>query len=104
MTNILPMVGLRVCGEQFNLPSQDGQRGRPRKHGRAYVRTTFVGETVLDFSEVRAAVAAYYGLPVTQIARYTREEIPGRLWAFIVPSLGANQGQYFDGIAGNWLP
>lgn len=91
-------VSLRLR-QDFTLPSQEGRRGRPRSRGRAYVRS-MNNHTLLGFEATRAALAAHYGMKVSELARYGHEEIDGILWVFIVPSLHKDQGQFFDGVPG----
>lgn len=80
----------------FDLPTQVGQKGRPRARGRAYVFPEIPG-TCLDVQATRKAVAAFYSLKPTDIAVYDRECRVGEVLAFIVPGVHKDAGEVFVG-------
>lgn len=72
------------------LPSQEGQKGRPRKNGRVSVLGTG-----LDRKVVQATLAEQFGVQPAQVAPYSRESDEFRL-TFVVPGVPVNERRVFS--------
>lgn len=94
----LPTVSLRFC-QAYNLLSQEGRRGRPRKRGQAYVRPENDG-VKLDAQRTREALAGFYGIPAKEIAFYRHNDGNDGTLAFIIPCLDKDTGHTFIGANG----
>lgn len=94
-TNIIApvaAVSISMTGS-FDLPSQEGKKGRPRTKGRVHLTST--DGAALNIGACQRALAAEFGCKPKDIQPYPRETGEGR-WAFIVPGVEKDTGLSFD--------
>lgn len=91
-TTSLPTVTLSYVSSEA-LPSQDGQRGRPRVRGRA----TVIGAG-LNRAAVQRALAEQFACKASHLTPYPRETDDGRL-TFVIPGLDRDTRMTFAAAA-----
>lgn len=95
-TNIAPVPAVSIAlYDSFDLPSQAGQKGRPRSRGRAHLVST--DGTALNIGACQRALASEHGCKPKDVQAYPREtDADAGRWAFIVPGIEKDTGLLYS--------
>lgn len=88
----VPAVSISMTGS-FDLPSQEGKKGRPRTKGRVHLTST--DGAALNIGACQRALAAEFDCKPKDIQPYPRET-RDNVWAFIVPGVEKDTGLSFS--------